>query len=97
MEMREIIKGGYHTVLDVHLLSGEALEEHYATSDAIVIVLEGSGKLVFDEEQVYLKKESAYLIPGLKRHVLEAIDDLKAYIVLDTIGNIQMSETKVGN
>lgn len=94
MKMERICRGGYHTVLSADIPEGEAMQEHYSTSEALIIVLEGSAMLIFKDKQVHLSKGSVYLIPGLKVHSLEALEDLKIYLVLGTAGNIKMIEKR---
>lgn len=65
MKIEEVCKGGYHTVLKAAIPAGEVMQEHYSTSDAFIIVLEGKARLVFVNKQIELKEGSAFLIPGL--------------------------------
>lgn len=89
MEIVESYKGGYHKILKIAISAGQSMEEHYATTDAFIIVLEGKAKLIFKNRKIDLMAESVFLIPALKAHLLNVTEDLKAYLVLGSMGNIE--------
>lgn len=89
MPIEEICSGGFHKVLKAEIPAGEGMEEHYTTSDAFVVVVDGSAKLIFKDKQVDLFAGSAFLIPGLKPHSLVVSKDLKAFFTLASTGKIK--------
>lgn len=82
MGIEEVCKGGYHKVLRARMPAGSSMEAHYATSDAFMVVVNGEAKLIFNDQEVALSAGSAFLIPGLKPHVLKVSQDLDAYFTL---------------
>ncbi len=93
MELEEICKGGFHKVLKAEIPAGGGMEEHYTTSDAFVVVVDGNAKLIFKDKQVDLCAGSAFLIPGLKPHSLIVSSDLKAFFTLAPMGKIKGLKT----
>ena len=89
MSMKEICRGGFHKVLQARISAGECMEEHYATSDTFVVVINGRAKLIFQDLVVDLTAGSTFLIPGLKPHSLEVFQDLEAYFTLAPLGCIE--------
>ena len=60
----------------------EAMPQHQATSDAFIIVQEGSGKIIFSDNEVELQQGSPQLIPANKKHRLQVLDAFTACVIL---------------
>ncbi len=82
MEMKELISNKYYKVMEVSLSAGEAMPQHQATSDAFIIVKEGSGKIIFSDNEVELHQGSTQLIPANKEHRLQVHATFNACIIL---------------
>lgn len=82
MEMKQLISNNYYKVMEVSLSLGEAMPLHQATSDAFIIVKEGSGKIIFSDNEVELHQGTAQLIPANKEHRLQIHEAFKACIIL---------------
>lgn len=94
MDIREVCSGGYHKILKVNIAAGEVMQEHYSTSDAFIIVMNGKARLVFQNKQIDLAADSTFMIPGLKLHSLEVLEDLQAYFILGPKGGIEGVRTR---
>lgn len=82
MEMKQLYNGNYYKVMEVTLNDGEAMPLHHATSDAFIIVKEGSGKIIFSDSEVDLQQGSTQLIAANKEHRLQINENFKACIIL---------------
>ncbi|MDQ6903951.1 MAG: cupin domain-containing protein [Bacteroidota bacterium] len=80
--MKQLFSNNYYKVMEVALNGGEAMPLHQATSDAFIIVKEGSGKIIFSDNEIELHQGSTQLIPANKQHRLQVHDAFKACIIL---------------
>ena len=89
--MKLIYENESYKIMDVALKKGESLPKHKATSEAFIIVKEGKGKIIFDNEEVPLEHDSSHSIPGNETHKLEVLEDFRASIILGKDGDINFS------
>lgn len=83
MKMEEAYACKNYKILKVEVEGGGKMPEHFATSDAFVVVLEGEAVVNFvDGEHVTIKEDMTYLIPEKRQHNLTVVKDFKAVIVL---------------
>ncbi|MDQ6845955.1 MAG: cupin domain-containing protein [Bacteroidota bacterium] len=80
--MKQLFSNNYYKVMEVALNGGEAMPLHQATSDAFIIVKDGSGKIIFSDNEIELHQGSTQLIPANKQHRLQVHDAFKACIIL---------------
>lgn len=80
--MKQLFSNNYYKVMEVSLNAGEAMPQHQSTSDAFIIVQEGSGKIIFSDNEVELHQGSTQLIPANKEHMLQVHDVFKACVIL---------------
>ena len=81
MEMKQLFGNSQYKVMDVALNAGEGMPLHKATSDAFVIVKEGTGKIIFADKEVELSQGTAVHIPANKVHKLQVNDKFNACVV----------------
>ncbi len=89
MGMKQLFSNNYYKVMEVALNSGEALPLHKASSDAFIIVKEGSGKIIFADHEVELHQGSTQLIPANEEHRLQIHETFNACIILASDGAIK--------
>ncbi len=82
MEMKQLFSNNQYKVMEVALNGGETMPLHQATSDAFIIVKEGSGKIIFSDNEVELHQGSTQLIPANKQHRLQIHETFNACIIL---------------
>lgn len=78
----------------IHEVTGRAGLEmplHYATSEAIVIVQEGSALLTIDGKENLLEKGSSFIIPTRKEHSLLLKAEFKALVVMGLDSDIEFA------
>ncbi|MDQ6890704.1 MAG: cupin domain-containing protein [Bacteroidota bacterium] len=80
--MKQLFSNNYYKVMEVALNGGEAMPLHQATSDAFIIVKDGSGKIIFSDNEIELHQGSTQLIPANTQHRLQVHDAFKACIIL---------------
>ena len=56
--MKKLFSNNYYKVMEVALNVGETMPLHKATSDAFIIVKEGSAKIIFSDVEVELHQGS---------------------------------------
>ena len=81
MEMKKLFSNNYYKVMEVALNSGETIPLHKATSDAFIIVKEGTAKIIFSDTQAELHQGSTFAIPANKEHTLQVKEAFKAFVV----------------
>lgn len=89
--MDEAYSGDQYKVLHVRVPAGGAIPQHFATSDAFVIVYRGSAELEFENSKLILQPGMSFLIPDSKPHILRVIEEFEAYIVLGGSAGIEMA------
>ena len=89
MEMKKIFSNNYYKVMEVALNIGETMPLHKATSDAFIIVKEGTAKIIFSDTEAELHQGSTFAIPANKEHKLQVIEAFKAFVVFASDGEIK--------
>lgn len=93
MKLEEVYGGKSYKVLNAQVPTGGVMPEHYATSDAFVIVRKGEANINFmDGTKANIKEGTTYLIPGNKQHNLEVVKDFDAIIVIGPEAKIEMAK-----
>lgn len=82
MGMKQLFSNDFYQVMEISLDAGASLPQHKASSDAFLIVKEGSAKIIFSDNEVELQSGSTQLIPANKEHKLQVHDAFKACIIL---------------
>jgi quercetin dioxygenase-like cupin family protein len=91
MKMDEIYAGDQYKILHVIVPAGGAIPEHFATSDAFVIVQRGAAELEFASSKLILQPGISFLIPARKPHKLRATAEFEAHIVIGAEAGIEMA------
>ena len=78
-------------VLEITALAGAEMPLHHATSDAVVVVLEGEAKLQISDEVIVLSKGMSFLIPNRKEHALQVTQDFKAKAIMLNEASIEFN------
>jgi len=94
MNIDKIYSDAFHQVLKAQIPAGGSMPEHYATSDAFVIIVSGEARIVFKDRDCTLRAGNTFLIPGNKQHNLQVIDDFEAYILLAPAATIELVKEK---
>ena len=81
MEMKQLYSNDYYKVIEVTLNGGEVMSQHKATSDAFILVKEGIGKIIFQDNEVELQQGSTYMISANKEHRLHVTETFNACII----------------
>ena len=89
MEMKQLYSNNHYKVMEVALSGGEALPLHKATSDAFIIVKEGTGKIIFSDNVIELQQGSTLMIPANKEHRLQVNETFNACIIFATEAEIK--------
>lgn len=93
MKLEEVYAGKNYKILNAEVPGGGAMPEHYATSDAFVIVRKGEADINFvDGTTANIKEGTTYVIPGSKQHNLKVVKDFEAYIVIGPEAKIEMAK-----
>ena len=93
MKLEQIYAGENYKILNAEVPGGGTMPEHYATSDAFVIIRKGEASVNFDDgTQATIKEGATYLIPGNKRHNLQVLKDFEAFIVIGPEAKIEMAK-----
>ncbi|WP_295715191.1 cupin domain-containing protein [Mucilaginibacter sp.] len=90
--MKQIEANENFQVVKIELTAGTHMKRHIATSDACLIVGEGSALLIYAGETYELNKGQTFLIPSGEEHMLKIIADFKAWIVLGKGAQIRYAE-----
>jgi quercetin dioxygenase-like cupin family protein len=80
--MEQLQMNDHYRVVTVDLLAGTNMPRHIATSDAYLIVEDGSALLIYAGETYELNKGNNIMIPANREHILRVINDFKGYIIL---------------
>lgn len=89
--MKQLFANENYKVMEVNLNAGESMPLHKATSDAVIIVKEGSGKITFTDLVINLTQGSTELVPANKEHKLDINENFKACIVMAPGAEIKFS------
>lgn len=93
MKLEQVYSGQNYKILNAQIPGGGVMPEHYATSDAFVIVRKGEANINFiDGNIVNIKEGTTYLIPGNKQHNLKVVKDFDAIIVIGPEAKIEMAK-----
>jgi quercetin dioxygenase-like cupin family protein len=92
MSIDQIYKNGSFKVLKAELPSRGSMPEHYATSEAFIMINKGEAEIIFSDGKERLKEGTTFTIPGKKPHTLQIHDDFEAYIVIGGTAEIEFSE-----
>ena len=84
--------GDTFKVYEVTGKEGMIMPKHYSTKEAVVLVKEGSGRLLIAEKEHLLSKGSAFIIPAGVSHSLTLLADFRANIVMENTSNIEFSK-----
>jgi quercetin dioxygenase-like cupin family protein len=88
-EMAKLTSGESFKVLQVTGQEGMLMPLHHSTSEAVVIVLEGSAVLIIDENEHLLQEGGAFIIPANQNHCLTLHSRFKALVVMSQESNIE--------
>lgn len=80
--MIELAKNDHYKIVKVELPAGTNMPRHFATSDAFVIVEDGSALLIYKGETCELVAGTQLCITSHEEHILKVTEDFKALIVL---------------
>lgn len=80
--MVELVENNHYKVIQVELPAGTNMPRHFATSDAFVIVENGSALLIYRGETCELSAGMHLCISSHEEHILKVVEDFKALIVL---------------
>lgn len=61
---------------------GEEIGTHNSTGDAMVTVLEGTGRFTVDGQEYILKAGETLVMPAIKPHAVYAIEDFKMMLTV---------------
>lgn len=89
MEMKRLFSNNHYKIMEVALSAGEKMPLHKATSDAFIIVKEGTGKIIFSDNEAVLQQGSTIAIPANKEHQLQITETFKACIVFASEAEIK--------
>ncbi|MEP6951917.1 MAG: cupin domain-containing protein [Ginsengibacter sp.] len=87
--LKQLYSNIYYKVMEVSLNGGEEISQHEATSDAFIIVKEGTGKIIFSDNEIELQRGSTFVIPANKQHRLRVNDTFNACIIFASGGEIK--------
>ncbi|NIM98315.1 MAG: cupin domain-containing protein [candidate division Zixibacteria bacterium] len=79
---REIIKGKTGTVTLFAFDQGQALSEHTAPFDALVLLLDGEAEIVISGKPFRLKSGEMIIMPANEPHALKALKKFKMLLVM---------------
>ena len=74
-----------NSALSITLFSfdkGEEISTHNSKGDAMVTVLEGTGKLVIDGKDYIVNKGETLVMPANKPHSVHAVEEFKMMLVV---------------
>jgi quercetin dioxygenase-like cupin family protein len=91
MKIDEAYSGDQYKVLHLRVPAGGVVPEHFATSDAFVIVHRGSAELEFANSKLVLQPGMGFLIPDGKPHSLKVREEFEAYVVIGSAAGIEMA------
>ena len=89
MGIENVPSDGNHLILKAEFSAGKAMPEHYATCDAFVIMTKGKIVITIEGQKNEVSTGEIFKIPANKTHILEVIDDFKAYIIMKPDGEIK--------
>jgi quercetin dioxygenase-like cupin family protein len=90
--MKQLQENQNFRVVKIELKADACMKRHIATSEACVLVEEGSALLIYAGETYELNKGETLVIPANEQHMLRVINDLKAWIVLANGAEIRYAE-----
>lgn len=93
--MEQLQINDHYRVVEVDLTAGTNMPRHVATSDAYLIVEDGSALLIYAGETYELNKGNNIKIPANREHILRIINDFKGYIILAKDARISYFNTEV--
>ena len=79
---RKLVETAHGRVVLFAFDAGEALSEHTSPYTAMVVVLEGKGKMTVGGEEVFLNPGEACLFPANIPHAVEAVSRMKMLLVM---------------
>ena len=90
--MKQLQANQNFQVVKIELSSGANMKRHIATSEACLLVEEGSALLIYAGETYELNKGETFIIPANEQHLLRIINDFKAWIILENGAEIRYFE-----
>lgn len=97
MGIEKIFADEYHQVIKAELPAGSLMAEHYATSEAFVIIVKGKATLIFKDGKYEIEGGNTFLVPARKLHKLEIHEFFLAYIILAPKASIESITEKETN
>jgi quercetin dioxygenase-like cupin family protein len=94
MGIEKVFAGGRYQVLKAELPAGGVMPEHYATSDAFVIIVKGKAEIIFENGKSEISGGGTFLIPEKRPHRLEIRENFEAYILLASGATIEGAAQK---
>ncbi|MBF9254141.1 cupin domain-containing protein [Pontibacter sp. 172403-2] len=92
MEMKEVHANPAYKVLEVTLDSGEKMPQHYASSDAFLIVTKGKAKVQLPDREEVLEPGTRLHISASLPHSLQVEEEVKAFVVLAADAQIEFTD-----
>ncbi|MFD2146121.1 hypothetical protein [Mucilaginibacter antarcticus] len=81
-KIAEVLNSANVQRIDIAYAAGTNMPRHIATSDAYLVIEQGSALLIYADTKQELDPGIVTLIPANEQHMLKVIDDLKGYILL---------------
>ena len=93
-QLKPIQVGEQFKMLEVTAEAGAVMPRHYCTSDAVVVVLEGTATLVLAEGAIPLVPGTSFLIPVGKVHTLNVERTFKATVIMGSSATLEFEGAK---
>jgi len=61
---------------------GEALSEHTAPFDAMIMVVDGRGEIIIDGKSYFLEEGQTIIMPANIRHAVKAVEKFKMVLTM---------------
>lgn len=90
--MKEIHANTAYKILSIALAKGEKMPEHYASSDAVLILEKGKVKLHLPERDVMLAQGDTFHITASAPHSLQVLEDFSAFVVLAAGAQVRFTD-----
>jgi quercetin dioxygenase-like cupin family protein len=90
--VKEILKNDSFRIMQVDFPKGQIMPQHFATSDAFIMVEKGEAQLKLLNKIKLLQATSTFTIPANVSHSLEILADFRAFVVLAAGATIKFTE-----
>ena len=79
---KTLAQNQHHSLTLFALDKGEEISTHKSEGDAMVLILDGKGKITIDGKEYIVNKEETIIMPAQKPHSVFAVEQFKMLLIV---------------